>query len=436
MRKLFTLVICCLLASVSLLAQQVSPFQGLGQAQFFDNNGQILTAGVLYTYQAGTTNQLGTYTDSTGTVLNPNPLPFGSGARVAIWLLSGSYYKFVLCVQNDGPFCAPGDVLFSVDQVPGNPAGVVAGNTFTGTFISSSANPATTGILRLATGDAICWRNQANTANLCISKDTSDVLTWAGSAMKFSEATCSNAGVGLDYICADSSTHHWKFTGNGSAQFILPGLATAATAGDFASFATNGIDIIDSNVSSTAPSFNQITIDGVNWTGTSSIGDCLMTPSSATAAAWATCPPSFNAPQRVTLSSPVSVSGGTQTVVLSELITFPTATGNYRADIQYNAWVGTGITNFCAAEVIDTTNNRAFAGSGQNTNSSASLGYSGISAAELSSQTYPAGATATFTLQVECGNATSVSANMTHGAIFTMSPAEPTYLTVTPVLSN
>src|SRR5215472_2604793 len=123
-----TLLSCLvfLCATLCTWAQNVSPFQGLGVAQWFDNNGKPLTAGVLYSYQAGTTTQLGTYTDSTGTVLNPNPLPFTSGARVNIWLLSGSYYKFVLCSQNDGAFCAPGDVLFSVDQVPGNPAGVVA----------------------------------------------------------------------------------------------------------------------------------------------------------------------------------------------------------------------------------------------------------------------------------------------------------------------
>ena len=101
-------------------AQNVVPFQGLGSAQFFDNNGKPLTTGVLYSYQAGTTSQQATYTDATGTAVNPNPMPFTSGARASIWLSSGKYYKFVLCSQNDGAACAPADVLFSVDQVPGN----------------------------------------------------------------------------------------------------------------------------------------------------------------------------------------------------------------------------------------------------------------------------------------------------------------------------
>src|SRR5579863_173079 len=183
-----------LLFAASALAQTVFPFQGLGNAQFFDNNGAPLTGGVLYSYQAGTSTQQATYTDSTGTTLNPNPIPFGSGARVQIWLSSGAFYKFVLCLQNDGPSCAPADVLFSVDQVPGNPAGLNLGNTFIGTFISGSSTPATTGILRLATSDQICWRNQANTANLCIFKDANDVLGWQGDAMKFAEGACSLSG--------------------------------------------------------------------------------------------------------------------------------------------------------------------------------------------------------------------------------------------------
>jgi hypothetical protein len=137
-------------------SQTISPFQGLGTAQFFDNNGNLLTSGVLYSYQAGTSTQQATFTDSTGTVVNANPLPFGSGARVSIWLTAGAYYKFVLCSQNDGAFCAPSDVLFQVDQVPGSPGGSSSGSsTFTGTFISGTANPATSGLLRLATCDQI-----------------------------------------------------------------------------------------------------------------------------------------------------------------------------------------------------------------------------------------------------------------------------------------
>ena len=141
-------------------------------------------------------------------------------------------------------------------------------------------------------------------------------------------------------------------------------------------------------------------------------------------------PASFNAPQRTT-----SIVGGTpltpntQTIVLTETVTFPSVAGTYRADVRYGAWI-TAANNACAAEVIDTTNTRAFALSGQDANGS---GYIALSGSEVSSGTYSAGDTPTFTLQVMCNAAQTVTNN---SALFTFSPAEATYLSVTPVLSN
>jgi len=227
---------------------QVMPFMSLGNAQFFDNNGQLLTAGVLYSYQAGTSTQQATFTDSTGSVQNPNPIPFGSGARVSIWLTSSLKYKFVLCLQNDGPTCAPADVLFSVDQVPGC-AGCTSGSIFIGTFISGTASPATTGILELASSDGICWRNQAGTTNLCIAKDTSDILSWTGGAVKFPElASCVGMASGYDYLCPNNSLHRLTISNNNVAYGILPTIAAAGTSGHIIELAANGIDLIDSSL--------------------------------------------------------------------------------------------------------------------------------------------------------------------------------------------
>lgn len=50
-------------------------------------------------------------------------------------------------------------------------------------FTSSSSNPATAGVLRLANGDAIEWRNNANGANILLAKNTSDQLTYAGNGI-------------------------------------------------------------------------------------------------------------------------------------------------------------------------------------------------------------------------------------------------------------
>jgi parallel beta-helix repeat protein len=82
----------------------LSPVGGAG-AQFFDNNGNPLTGGKLYTYAAGTTTPQVTYTTSTGNVTHANPIIFDSAGRVAgsseIWLTSGASYKFTLKDSND-----------------------------------------------------------------------------------------------------------------------------------------------------------------------------------------------------------------------------------------------------------------------------------------------------------------------------------------------
>ena len=70
---------------------------GVGQ-QYFDNNGVPLAGGLIYTYQAGTSTPLATYTDNGGTVANANPIVLDSAGRVPyeIWMFTGYSYKFVI----------------------------------------------------------------------------------------------------------------------------------------------------------------------------------------------------------------------------------------------------------------------------------------------------------------------------------------------------
>lgn len=76
----------------------LSPLGGAA-AQFFDNNGVILSGGKIYTYAAGTTTPQATYTSATGATPHTNPIVLDSAGRVPggeIWLTDGLTYKFVL----------------------------------------------------------------------------------------------------------------------------------------------------------------------------------------------------------------------------------------------------------------------------------------------------------------------------------------------------
>ena len=71
--------------------------------QFFDNNGAPLNAGKIYTYQAGSSTPLATYTSSSGLTANANPIILGTSGRPPndIWLTEGYFYKFILKDSSD-----------------------------------------------------------------------------------------------------------------------------------------------------------------------------------------------------------------------------------------------------------------------------------------------------------------------------------------------
>ena len=71
--------------------------------QFFDNNGAPLNAGKIYTYQAGSSTPLATYTDNAGLTANTNPIILGTSGRPPnqIWLTDGVFYKFILKDSSD-----------------------------------------------------------------------------------------------------------------------------------------------------------------------------------------------------------------------------------------------------------------------------------------------------------------------------------------------
>lgn len=86
------------------MAVNLSPVGGVA-AQFFDNSGNVLTGGKIYTYLAGTTTPAITYTTSAGSTPWSNPIVLDASGRVSgsgeIWLTDGIQYKFLLKDSND-----------------------------------------------------------------------------------------------------------------------------------------------------------------------------------------------------------------------------------------------------------------------------------------------------------------------------------------------
>lgn len=78
--------------------------------QFFGTDGSPLVGGKLYTYAAGTTTPLATYTDNTENTENTNPVILDSNGEANVWLPSTTSYKYVLKTAEDV-------TLYTVDYI-------------------------------------------------------------------------------------------------------------------------------------------------------------------------------------------------------------------------------------------------------------------------------------------------------------------------------
>jgi len=110
------------------MSVNLSPAGGAA-AQFFDNNGDPLSGGKLFTYAAGTTTPQATYTTVAGNVAHTNPIILDSAGRVPsggeIWLTNNVSYKFVL--QTSASV-----LIATYDNITGTNSQTAADVSFTG----------------------------------------------------------------------------------------------------------------------------------------------------------------------------------------------------------------------------------------------------------------------------------------------------------------
>lgn len=117
----------------------LSPIGGAGW-QFFNNDGTVLSGGLIYTYLAGTTTPQVSYTTSAGNVAHSNPIVLNSAGRVPtgeIWL-TPTQYKFAI-------YTATNTLIATYDNISGIGAAEYQIQNFTGTgsqtiFTLSSAS--------------------------------------------------------------------------------------------------------------------------------------------------------------------------------------------------------------------------------------------------------------------------------------------------------
>lgn len=123
------------------------------KAQFLKLDGTPMVGGKVYTYAAGTTTPQITYTDSTGTTPNENPVILDARGEANIWLGSASY-KFRLTDANDVE-------IWTVDNVAPPTTAVSPVLTGNVTISAETISPALK-ITQTGTGNALVVQDSAD----------------------------------------------------------------------------------------------------------------------------------------------------------------------------------------------------------------------------------------------------------------------------------
>lgn len=199
---------------------------GLGQKtpfpnpniQLLTNAGTICAACKLYTYVAGGTTPVATYTSATGGGTNTNPVTLDSAGRANVWTTPGVSYRFDL-------YDASAVLVWSVDNIPG---GTLAGaSTVTANYVFSGP---TTGAAATPTFRALVSadipNNAANTSgNAATATALASNPTDCSTGLQFAIAIAASGNLTCTplpsyvYVAGDFTT-----SGSGTALETITGL--------------------------------------------------------------------------------------------------------------------------------------------------------------------------------------------------------------------
>jgi len=486
MKRLLLAILLLSAAAHAAVPVAISP---VARQQFFDASGRVLSFGCLFTYSSGTTTPLASYTDSTGGTTNTNPLVLNAGGYAAssgssgLFLRAGVAYT-IKVVSQGGTNCSLGTTQFTID-------GIGAGNSLT-TTVSTCTGTCPSVIAGQIQLFQITLTGNATADPLSAVGITPpgiifyEIIQDSGGGHTF--VFPSNSVGGCTISTAANAISSQEFYWDGSKAYAISGCVTGAgpamnVGSLIASGTVTASQLISTVATGTAPivvtsitqvaNLNVSLLEGQNWENPGMIGSNtpntgafttfrlnggtiqtamqgtdahLQTAGTVANSAPTVCidanggitttctttGPVFAPQSASTAGLPVSLTANTQATVLSKAVTFPAAAGTYRADIRSGVWITTG-PNACATEVIDATNTHAYASANsQNANGS---GFIGLEGAQITSQTYTAGQVVTFNLAVLCNANSTATLNWALGS-GTLSPNPPSFLDITPLLSN
>lgn len=339
-------------------AQVTTSLLPVPRQQFFTESGVPLSGGLVYTYISGTNTPQATYTDSSGTIQNTNPVVLDSGGQASIWLASGVSYTITVTDQKNSQQWSVNGVTGPPNLLAPGPIGTGTPNTVEATqFLSASAIPALTGLIRLASGDQICWRNNANNADACLSKNASDSLLFNGTGFPtastmntwtatqtFNLPAIFNQTTGSPPFTVASTTNVPNLNAsslNGST-FPSPGAigSTSPGSGVFTTLQANINFILNGSQALTGTQGNGVKLQAAglnsNLTGALLCNDSSGTGNSTTSGCSTGAQGPYN---RSTSLIGTAIAAGAPTSVMSTTVVIPSTGGPYRIHVSYTQFI-------------------------------------------------------------------------------------------------
>jgi len=248
------------------------------KAQFFDANGDPLVGGRVYTYAAGTTTPLATYTTSGGTTPNANPVILDARGEADIWYSPGVSYKVALKDADDATIWTVDNIAIAGSMATQNANSVNitggtigSGVTFNGNTTGTASN--VTGTVAVANGGtgATTAANARTNLGAAASGANTDITSLEQDVALVATGTVGTESIGYRGAPQNAQTAAYQLalTDNGKHVAITTGVITIP-ANSTAAFPIGATVVIYNNSGSSQTI--AITTDTLRQAGTTNTG--------------------------------------------------------------------------------------------------------------------------------------------------------------------